>query len=215
MASRRGFTLLEVLIAGALSVFIGGLAIQQIVEYFRLQQVLLARTQLRNDLQNAKERIASHLRQGVELYALPNGYVYAKPIDIDLDGVITQKDQNEVIHWYLGTDPVHPSRTALYERSTRVPAYSWPADPAKQLELFDAAAGRGRMLAPSVAKLEIFNADPAYHMVRIKITASQQVPRQQTPVEVTVSELVAQRSISIAEKLPSVEAVLHDLKEQP
>jgi hypothetical protein len=235
MAARPGFTLTEVLIAGALGVFVTGLALQQVTEYFRLQQTLLARTQLRQDLQNARERLASRMRCGVNGYPIsarqvserfprtlppaskdaPGGFICWLPLDQNHDGMLSAGDQYELVFWYVAGDPLHPKRSALFEMSAIVPAFGRPTEPDRQLELFDLAAGRGRMLAANVTRLEIENADPANHMVRIKLRGAMPVPGQARTTELALSELVAQRSLCEAGELPSFEEVLQQLKESP
>ena len=121
---RSGFTVPEVLVAAALGAFIMGLTIQQTMSYFRLQQVLMARTQLRADTQIAQERLAQKLRYADRLYQTDAGFFATLPSDDCADGFVCRDDSYEVLWWQVAGDPLASERTVLMERAVKVKAFS-------------------------------------------------------------------------------------------
>ena len=100
---RPGLTLVELLIAAALGMGILALGLQQMTEYFRLQQVLITRTQLSQDSRLAMEAIAKHMRYTTQFGPTGDGHLGVVPLDDNHDAIISA--------------PKKPSR----------PASVWPA----------------------------------------------------------------------------------------
>lgn len=207
-AARPGLTVMEVLIAGALAVGIVAMAIQQVTEYFRLQQVLVSRTQLRHSLKVAADLMAARLRYATTIILLEEGGMAIIPIDADEDGALTEKDKMDVLYHYVAKDPLNPERQGMFERSVQVPAFALPSDPKQVVQFFEGAMGQGRRLAPQLTSVEISSADT--HMYNIRLTAEQKVARQPEPVTLTLSQAVAVRSRPFEDDLPSFEEVLAD-----
>lgn len=209
---RPGFTLMELLIAAALGTTVLALGLQQLMEYFRLQQVLMTRTQLRQDAKLSLERIAEHMRYCPKFGQSAKGPIGIKPLDLDKDGVMTHKDHYELVLWQVLEDPLKGDRRIIQENSTIVPAFL-PTDQYDELlPFFEGRMGKGRRLASFVQRLEIVEKGLARAQVRLEVT--QQVPRQKEPVTLRLTEMVAVRSHLIvdAAALPTHQQVLEKLK---
>lgn len=209
---RRGFTLVELLIAGALGISVLGIGMQQLMEYFRLQQVLITRTQLRQDASHSLERIAQHLRYCPLFGMSAKGPIGIKPLDDDHDGVLTGKDRYELVLWRLLDDPLDKGRRILQENVVTVPAFLPTRAFDDMLPFFEGRMGRGTRLASLVSSLEIVEKGPALAQLRLEV--SQAVPQQKEPVTLKLTELVGVRSHLILDPLalPTAEAVLAKLK---
>lgn len=207
--ARSGFTVPEVLVAAALGAFIMGLTIQQTMSYFRLQQVLMARTQLRNDTQIAQERLAQKLRYADRVYQTDEGFFATLPSDDCADGFVCRDDSYEVLWWQVAGDPLASERTVLMERAVQVKAFAEPSDLTEIKALFKETMGRGRSLAPQMESLEISQDGAAY---LTKLVAAQAISRQPEPVRITLSERVAMRTRPVKEGLPTLEERLEELR---
>jgi prepilin-type N-terminal cleavage/methylation domain-containing protein len=212
MPGRSGFTLIELLVAGALSVVVLGLATQQLMNYFRLQQVLMTRTQLRQEAHGAMARVAKHMRYCPVFGESREGPVGLKPVDVNHDGVIMKGDRYELLLWRTIDDPLKPDRQILQEQTVNVPAFAPPAGYDEVLPFFAAGHGQGRRLASFVEKLELSRQGPA--LVRVQLDVEQAIEKQPEPVTVTVRELVGIRSdlIWAPDSLPTIPEVLEQLK---
>jgi prepilin-type N-terminal cleavage/methylation domain-containing protein len=212
MPGRSGFTLIELLVAGALSVVVLGLATQPLMTYFRLQQVLMTRTQLRQEAHGAMARIAKHMRYCPVFGETHEGPIGLKPVDINHDGVIMKGDRYELLLWRTIDDPLKPDRRILQEQSVDVPAFAPPGSYDELLPFFQVGHGHGRRLASFVKGLELSRQGPA--LVRVKLDVEQAVEKQPEPVALSVRELVGIRSdlIWAPDSLPTIPEVLEALK---
>lgn len=213
MPRRSGFTLIELLIAIALSTLILGVAINQLMEYFRLQQVLVTRTQLRQEARGAMDRIARHMRYCPMFGQAGSAYMGLVPIDEDHDGVITKKDRYELVQWKVIDDPLGHGRHILQERSVTVPAFQ-PPNTYDDLTPFFAVnlGGNGHRLASFVERVAISRQGPA--LVQLELDVAQEIPKQKEPVTLSLKELVGIRSDLIwnGADLPPLKDVLDDVK---
>lgn len=209
---RRGFTLIELLIAGALGVTVLGIGLQQLGEYFRLQQVLITRTQLRQDAAHSLERIAKHLRYCPVFGTSAQGAIGLKPIDDDHNAVLTAKDRYELVLWRVIDDPLDKGSRILQENAITVPAFLPTENYDQMLRFFEGRMGRGTRLASRVDKLEV--AEKGRALAQLRMQVSQVVAQQKEPVTIKLTELVSVRSHLIFDPLalPTAEAVLEKLK---
>lgn len=196
MASRPGLTVMEVLIASSLGVVVVGLSIQQLMEFFRLQQVLTVRTQLRADTKMAQERISQKLRYAA--HVLDDGHgggqdaVFAViPVDSCADGYYCAQDTVELVYWGAQPDPFHAGRFMLYEKTLTVPAYQLPGSAAQLRTIFDAKAGQGRMVAPYITHVSIQRSGD--RLYRFTVGAQKEQPLKRPPITFEYTELVANR----------------------
>jgi prepilin-type N-terminal cleavage/methylation domain-containing protein len=212
MPRRPGFTLIELLIAISLSTMILGLAIQQLMEYFRLQQVLITRTQLRQESRGAMDRIAKHLRYCPFFGPSGDAFIGLKPLDQDHDGVMTQADRYELVLWHVVKDPTKSDRAILQERSITVPAFKPPDDFNALTPFFSAGQGQGHRLASFVTRVQLTREGPA--LVKLELEVAQEIPKQKEPVTLSLKEMVGIRSDLIwsPAQLPTIKDVLDDLK---
>lgn len=214
MASRPGLTVMEVLIAASLGVVIVGLSISQLMEFFRLQQLLTVRTQLRADTKMAQERISQKLRYASHILdesANDSDAIYAViPQDTCVDGYYCAQDTVEVVSWGPEADPFNPGRYMLYEKTVTVPAYQLPGTPAQLRALFDAVPGRGRMVAPYIKYVAIVERD---RLFAFKIGAEKEQPNKRPPITFEYTELVAHRYLPPEEKIvmPPLDKVMEKL----
>jgi prepilin-type N-terminal cleavage/methylation domain-containing protein len=213
MPRRSGFTLIELLIAIALSTVVLGLAVNQLIEYFRLQQVLVTRTQLRQDAKGAMERIAKHMRYCPLFGQADQSYMGLVPLDENHDGVIGKGDRYELVQWKIVADPLANDRHILQERTITVPAFQPPDDYDALVPFFGVQlGGSGRRLASNVERVAISRQGPA--LVKVEMDVAQAIPKQKEPVTLHLTEMVGIRSDLIwnAADLPSIQDVLDTLK---
>ena len=209
MAARPGLTLTEVLIATAIGGTVVALSIQQVQQYFRLQQVLITRTQLRQEAKNAQEVVAQRLRYAISGFQVRGSEMVAVVLDDeDHDGVITDHDRARVYWWRGTTDPLAPGQYFLQELQTDLPAFLGPANPEDLLKAFELGPKPGRRLASSFESGSF--AEKQKGIIEFTLTMSQAVQRQKEPVRLTLSELVAVRSRPLLDptRLPTFEEVL-------
>lgn len=210
---RPGLTLVELLIAAALGMGILALGLQQMTEYFRLQQVLITRTQLSQDSRVAMDAIAKHMRYTTQFGPTGDGHIGVVPLDDNHDAVIGANDRYRLLLWRVVEDPLTPGNRILQEKSVEVPAFYPVEEVARMLPFFEAKMGKGRRLASHVASFEVSRKRPLLSEVKLEVT--QAISRQKAPVMLTFSEMVACRNIEIADaSLPKLEAVLKKLKEK-
>lgn len=221
MASRPGLTVMEVLIAASLGVALMGLSIQQVMEFFRLQQVLTVRTQLRHDTKMAQERISQKLRYASHVVddgidADGKDAIFAiLPKDSCADGYYCAQDTVEVIFWGPEPDPFHPGRHMLYEKTLTVPAYQLPGAAAELRALFATQVGKGRMVAPYINSVAIAAAGD--RMYRFTVGAEKEQPYKRPPITFEYKELVAHRFLPAEETIamPALPVVMKKLGIDP
>ncbi|MNS19550.1 hypothetical protein D3C72_512730 [compost metagenome] len=211
---RPGLTLVELLIAAALGTGILALGLQQMTEYFRLQQVLITRTQLSQNSRVAMDAIAKHMRYTTQFGPTGDGHLGVVPLDDNHDAIISASDRYRLLLWRVVEDPLQPGNRILQEKSVEVPAFHPVEEVARMLPFFEAKMGTGRRLASHVQSFEVTRKRAQLSEVKLEVT--QTVSRQKEPVVLTFSEMVACRNIQIADAaLPKLEAVLKQLKEKP
>ncbi|MDB5097092.1 MAG: hypothetical protein JWM80_1513 [Cyanobacteria bacterium RYN_339] len=215
MKARTGFTLLELLIAAGLGMGIVAIAIQQLFEFFRLQAVLMARTELREELQLAQERIGSKLRYAIMLEDVPNneGFMAVVPNDLDRCGYICALDSYEVLWWHVVKNPLKPENAVLMEQSYTMAAFRDEPDMKVLTNLFKTHTVTTRVIAPTMEKLQI-NVEPP-KTFRTMLLASRPIPRRPEPVKIGLTELIAPRSLPFADgATPSFADVMEKLKKE-
>lgn len=208
--ARAGFTIPELLIAAALGIFITGFGIQHTYEYFRLQGVLVAKTELRHSVQQAQDRIGQVLRYA--LYVIPvadQQYVLVLPQDRDRCGYVCYMDRFEVLWWQILPDPANKGRTYLAEKRVLTPAFEPPGDPKDVLDVFEVMPGVGRRVATSVTKFEIGQEAPGLYQTKVEV--SRTIPRQPDPVTLAFQEFIAVRSKPRTQSVPKFDAVFKKL----
>jgi prepilin-type N-terminal cleavage/methylation domain-containing protein len=209
---RRGFTLLELLIAGALGVVILALGMQQVMAYMRVQQSLMARAELRAGLNLGLSRMAGRLRGAIVVEPLTNELLAIQPLDDNHDGVLGPGDRMLISDWRLAAPFPTGNAPVLQERDVTVPAFIPPSDPTLLISLFQATLGQAHTLAPAVNQLEALNL--ASGLWQIKLTGSRSLPH--TPLmTVSVNQWVTQRETLVSEGLPSFEVILSRLRLTP
>jgi hypothetical protein len=213
MAKRGGFTLIELLIAAGLGMGIVAIAIQQLFEFFRLQSVLMARTELREEVQVAQERIGSKLRYAIMLEDVPGneGFMAVVPNDLDRCGYICALDSYEVLWWHVVKNPLNPAHAVLMEQSYTMPAFRDEPDTKVLVQLFKTHMVTTRTLATTMDQLQI-NVEPP-KTFRTTLVASRPIPRRPEPVRIGLTELIAPRSIPFADTAtPTFADVVEKLK---
>jgi hypothetical protein len=225
MPSRPGLTVLEVLIAASLGVLIVGVSISQLMEFFRLQQVLTVRAQLRHDTKNAQERIAQKLRYAAHVLddqvddgagGLESIMIAVIPVDTCADGYYCSKDEVEVVCWGAALDPLNPGRAMATEKSVTLSAFALPGDIELLKPLFKSQMGRGRLIGPYVKSIGIDDTDP--RMYTLTVHAERELPRQPKPIAYTFTEKIAHRYLPSEESgpaLPSLEEAIEKLDKAP
>jgi hypothetical protein len=207
-ASRPGFTLVELLIAASLGVFVTGLAVQHTYEYFRLKATLVAKSELRHATQQIQERVGQKLRYA--LYVVPvkaNEYILVVPQDVDRCGYVCHLDRYELLWWQVAEDPLATeARGYLAEKRIVTPAFEMPGDTRQVMKLFDVYKGEGRRLGSWVEGVEIRNEGPG--LFRTKVTVARTMPRQPEPAKMAFMELVAARSKPRIQGVPKIETLL-------
>ena len=205
---RPGFTLVELLIAAALGIFIVGLAVQHTYEYFRLKTVLLAKTELRHATQQIQERVSQKLRSA--LFVLPlkeNEYILVVPQDVDRCGYICNEDRYELLWWQVAPDPLaNEARGFLSEKRVVTPAFEMPGDTTLVTKLFDTTPGQGRRLGSWVEGVQILNEGPGLY--RTKVSVVRTMPRAKEPARLVYTELIAARSKPRIQGVPKIEKLL-------
>ena len=141
--TRPGLTLVELLIASALGLTIVALGLQQMTEYFRLQQVLITRTQLRQDARQAIEAIAQHMRYTTQFGPTAEGHLGVVPLDDDRDAVITGADCYRLLLWRVVEDPLKGDARILQEKSVEVPAFFPVEDVSRMFAILRGQARQG------------------------------------------------------------------------
>jgi prepilin-type N-terminal cleavage/methylation domain-containing protein len=212
MQARAGFTLIELLIAAAISMTVVGIAIQQLWEYFHLQALLMARTELREETQRAQERIGVKLRNAIMLEDVPDnrGYMALLPTDVDRCGYLCPLDTYEVIWWQVKKNPLHPEGKSLVEQSISLPAFRDEPAMDKLLKIFEQKVAPAKELAVTMDSLEIKVVPPK--TFRTILTASRPLPRRPEPVRIGLTELIAPRSVPYADpSTPSFDEVVEKL----
>lgn len=210
---RPGLTLVELLIAAALGTGILALGLQQMTEYFRLQQVLITRTQLSQESRVAMDAIAKHMRYTTQFGPTGDGHLGVMPLDDNHDAIISASDRYRLVLWRVIEDPLQPGNRILQEKSVEVPAFYPVQEVARMLPFFEAKMGQGRRLASHVQSFEV--TQKRSQLTEVKLEVTQAISRQKEPVMLTFKEMVACRNIQIADAaLPKLEAVLKQLKEK-
>lgn len=207
-APRPGFTIVELLIAAALGVFITGLAVQHTYEYFRLKATLVAKAELRHATQQIQERVGQKLRSA--LYVLPmkpNEYILVVPMDVDRCGYVCHMDRYELLWWQVVPDPLASEpRQYLAEKRVVTPAFEMPGDTKLVMKLFDTAAGQGRRLGSWVEGVQITTEGPGLY--RSKVAVARTMPRSKEPSRMVYTELIAARSKPRSQGVPKIETLL-------
>lgn len=218
--SRRGFTLVELLIAAVMGMAIVGLGIQHLYEYFKLQAVLMTKAELRHDVQLVQEKVAAKLRYALKVVPLPaNAYIVIVPIDSDNCGYICHLDIYQVLWWTVGEDAVHPELKVLNEKKVEVPAFQLPEDGTALTQLFDpqllgegVPMGRGKRIATGVDALSITRESDGLY--RTAVSSSRPAPYRKEILELTLNEQVALRTAAVVKGIPKFDALIETLKKK-
>lgn len=208
-AARPGFTLVELLIAAALGIFVTGLAVQHTYEYFRLKSTLVAKTELRHATQQVQERVSQKLRNA--LYVLPvkeNEYILVVPQDVDRCGYVCHVDRYELLWWQVLPDPMATTEARGYLAEKRVvtPAFEMPGEAKKVAKLFDVFRGEGHRLGSWVEAVQISTEGPGLY--RTKVAVQRTMPRAKEPARMVYTELIAARSKPRIQGVPKLETLL-------
>ena len=206
--ARPGFTLVELLIAAALGIFVTGLATQHTYEYFRLKSALVAKTELRHATQQIQERVGAKLRSALYVVPVkPNEYILVVPQDVDRCGYVCHEDRYELLWWQVVPDPLASEpRSYLAEKRVVTPAFEMPGDATLVTKLFDTAAGQGRRLGSWVEAVEITTEGPGLY--RTKVAVARALPRAKEPARLAYTELIAVRSKPRIQGVPKIETLL-------
>jgi hypothetical protein len=206
MTRRPGFTVIELLIAAALGTFIVGFGVQHTYEYFRLQGILMAKTELRHATQQIQDRLGQTLRRALYVVDLADaGTIMVVPQDSDRCGYVCNLDKYELLWWSVQPEPLAPDRTYLTEKRIQTPAFELPDDSTKLTKLFEVTLGTGRRVGSHVESFQIVTETPGIYRTRVVLTRA--VPRQQEPAKLAFSELIAVRSKPRSQGVPKFETL--------
>lgn len=203
---RPGFTILELLLAASLGLFIVAFGTQHTYEYFRLQGLLMAKTELRHATQQIQERLGAKLRQALYVVDLGGaGYIMINPLDVDRCGYVCHMDKYELLWLSVAPDPLSRGRNYLSEKRIVTPAFELPNEQAKIIKLYEIFNGSGRRLGSMVDAFEISTETPGVYRTRVVVSRS--VPRQKEPAKLAFTELVAARSKPRLQGVPTFESL--------
>ena len=206
MTRRPGFTVIELLIAAALGIFIVGFGVQHTYEYFRLQGILMAKTELRHATQQIQDRLGQKLRQALYVVDLADaGTIMVVPLDVDRCGYVCHLDKYELLWWSVQPDPMAKGKTYLAEKRIVTPAFELPSDSAKLTKLFEVTLGTGRRVGSHVESFQIATETPGIYRTRVVLTRT--VPRQKDPAKLAFTELIAARSKPRSQGVPKFETL--------
>lgn len=204
MRARSGFTLIELLIACGIGMTIVGLSVQQLWEFFRLQSLLMAKTQLRLETQQAQDKISQKVRYAVAMVdAPPDGVMIAVPKDVDRCGYVCGKDTFDIVWWHVTSNPMRPGMSALTEQTLTIPAFSGGFEAAPLLPFFATAIGTSRQIAVSMDKIQLLLERKGLY--RSVLQATRPIPRRPEPVTIGLTELIAVRSQPYESGVPPFE----------
>lgn len=204
--ARPGFTVIELLIAAALGIFIVGFGTQHTYEYFRLQGLLMAKTELRHATQQIQDRLGQKLRQAIYVVDLgEEGTIMVLPQDVDRCGYVCHLDKFELLWWSVQPEPLAKEKTYLAEKRIVTPAFVMPGETDKLKQLFKETLGSGRRVGSYVESFQVATETAGVYRTRVVLTRN--VPRQKDPAKLAFTELIAARSKPRSQGVPAFDAL--------
>lgn len=194
---RRGFTLIELLIAASLGMVILGLAVDQVIAYFRVQQTLMTRIALRHELEVAQTRLEQELRTAIHVVPDGTGYISFELIDANGDGRMDAGDRMALNWWRLQTSPLSGENDLLVLHAD-APAIDLDTPPAELEPFFDRSLPH--LVARHVTRFWIDGI--GFNLATLHLEGEELQPHG-APIQVELKVRVARRTQPVTDPLPA------------